>query len=275
MAALQTWFTASPYRAVNLYIGGAGRACSNRALSADLVAALDQIGWKFIPTWVGPQAPCYDPTPPNTKPRMSADPLTARAQGVAEAAAAVKTAITLGLALPDGSGAIVYYDMEAYASHDPICNAPVQAFIEGWVSELHVHGALAGVYGNAHALTSFASLAHAPDAVWPARWLYKAYNPAVTVWDAPGLPADLWANHRRIWQYAGGHNETWQAAAERVTAAAAEPHDGRARHDETWGGITLNIDCNVLDGIVATISGSAAPPRRVYLPGIMNDGPAP
>lgn len=249
LAALQTWFTASPYRAVNLYIGGAGRYCSNKKLNAELVAQLDQIGWKFIPTWVGPQAPCYANIPTKPKPLMSDDPLVAYAQGIAEASAAIKTAIDLGLALPDGSGTIVYYDMEAYASHVPACDDPVRAFISGWTEELHARGNLAGVYGNAHALTGFASGANVPDAVWPARWLHTAYNPAVTVWDVPNLAPTLWAEHQRIWQYAGGH---W----------------------EEYGGVRLNIDCDVIDGIVATLSPPVLSPR-IYLPAIINGDDSP
>ena len=74
--ALQEWITRSPYGAVNLYIGGAGRYCDNRALNADLVARMAGIGWKFIPTWVGPQAPCFINSPGTTKPKplMSTDP---------------------------------------------------------------------------------------------------------------------------------------------------------------------------------------------------------
>gem|GEM_PF-1256087 len=259
LAALQTWFVHSPYRVVNLYIGGAGRYCSNRALTADLIAQLGEIGWQFIPTWVGPQAPCYT----GRKLRMSDDPAVAHAQGVAEAVAAVKVAVTLGLARTDGSGTIIYYDMEAYASNVPACDDPVRAFISGWTSELHARGNLAGVYGTPHALTGFAAIPDVPDAIWPARWLYSAYNPAVTVWDVPGLPATLWAQRQRIWQYAGGHNETWRTGAPDETASAAVP-DERDRHAETWGGVTLNIDCDVIDGIVATV----APMRntRVYLP---------
>ncbi len=245
LAALQTWFLASPYRAVNLYIGGSGRFCENKKLNAELVSQLGQIGWKFIPTWVGPQAPCYT----GNKPLMSDDPATAHAQGIAEASAAIKTAINLGLALPDGSGTIVYYDMEAYASQNPACDDPVRAFISGWTGELHANGNLAGVYGNAHALTGFASLANVPDAVWPARWLHTAYDPTVTVWEVPNLSPALWAEHQRIWQYAGGHNET-------------------------WGEVTLNIDCDVIDGIVADVTPSVFT-QKVYLPAIVHDPAAP
>ncbi len=255
VAALEVWFVSSPYRVVNLYIGGAGRYCSNRALNADLVAQLGRIGWRFIPTWVGPQAPCYT----GRKPLMSWDPITAYAQGVAEARSAIKVATELGLAGPDGSGTIVYYDLEHYESGNPTCNAPVQAFISGWVGELRAASNLAGVYSNPAALVSFAAGPNAPDAIWPARWLYAAYNPNVTVRDVPDLPAHLWADHQRIWQYAGGHNETWNARDALTWEAAG------FGHAETWNGVTLNIDCNVIDGIVATV-GSAGPTYTIYLP---------
>jgi hypothetical protein len=62
-AQLQTWRAASPYRVVNLYIGGSSRSCANTALSAALLAQLNGQGWQFIPTWVGPQAPA-PVTPP-------------------------------------------------------------------------------------------------------------------------------------------------------------------------------------------------------------------
>jgi hypothetical protein len=54
LAQMQTWITRSPYRVVNLYIGGSRRACANEALSASYVRQLSRQGWKFIPTWVGP-----------------------------------------------------------------------------------------------------------------------------------------------------------------------------------------------------------------------------
>jgi len=218
---------------------------ADRAQVGEQLGILGAIGWKFIPTWVGLQAPCYA----GNKPHMSADPATAYAQGVTEASAAIQTAIGLGLAAADGSGSIIYFDMEHYASEDPTCDDPVRAFVSGWTGELHARGNLAGVYGNAHALTGFASVANVPDAVWPARWLFFSYNPTVTVWDVPDLSPTLWANHQRIWQYAGDHNET-------------------------WGGVTLNIDCDVVDGIVATVR-PAELTHKVYLPAIVGDSVAP
>ena len=73
-----------------------------------------------------------------------------------------------------------------------------------------------------------------PDFIWIAHWLTPAqYRPDATVWSSY-LPNSLWSNHQRIRQYAGGHNET-------------------------WGGVTLDTDSNVLDGAITTIPLGAAP----------------
>ena len=117
---LQTWKTSSPYGAVNLYIGGSCRACANSGLTAGFVTQASQQGWRFIPTWVGPQSACWSPTRCEDH-RISNDLAVAYTQGVAEADSAVAVAIDLGLALPDGSGTIVYFDLEAYPQSDPAC----------------------------------------------------------------------------------------------------------------------------------------------------------
>ena len=65
--ALQEWITRSPYGAVNLYIGGVARACSNRALTAavpgttgrDRLEIHPDVGWPA-------SAVLSTPTPPNT-----------------------------------------------------------------------------------------------------------------------------------------------------------------------------------------------------------------
>ena len=81
LTQLQKWWTDSPYNAVNLYIGGSARGCGNAALSASFLSQANSQGWRFIPTWVGPQASCT-----GYLSRMSSDaggPLT-RDQGVAD-----------------------------------------------------------------------------------------------------------------------------------------------------------------------------------------------
>src|SRR5687768_1450581 len=55
---MQRWWDSSPYWNVNVYIGGAARACAQSNLTPNWVASVHQQGWNFIPTWVGPQAPC-------------------------------------------------------------------------------------------------------------------------------------------------------------------------------------------------------------------------
>jgi photosystem II stability/assembly factor-like uncharacterized protein len=232
LSQLQNWIINSPYRAVNLYIGGSSRYCSNVALTASFVNQLKQQGWMLIPTWVGPQAACS-----SYASRMSYDPTTAYNQGSGEADAAIAVASNLGLTLADQSGTIIYYDLEYYNYNDAACHDAARAFISGWTGQLQAGETQAGVYGNGPPLNSFASLSSVPDAIWPAHWLLPyTYNPDATVWDVYGLSNSLWNNHQRIRQYAGGHNET-------------------------WGGVTLNIDSNVIDGIVAP-----GPRSAVFLP---------
>jgi hypothetical protein len=106
--------------------------------------------------------------------------------------------------------------------------------MNGWVSQLHARGNLAGVYGSTlcnTGLSDFRTITNVPDVIWPARWYHNAgsgaYDPNATVWDLGScLPNTVWANHQRIRQYEGDHNET-------------------------WGNLTLGIDNNVLDGVVA------------------------
>ena len=131
VSELATWYAASPYRTVNLYLGGVLRFCANQNLTASTLATLSAQGWTFIPTWVGPQAPCT-----SYRARYSSNPSDAFAQGRAEADAALAAAKTVGLSEADGSGTIVYYDMEAYDGSDESCVAAAQAFVSGWSSRL-------------------------------------------------------------------------------------------------------------------------------------------
>ncbi len=227
-AQMQAWKNSSPYGAVNLYIGGSSRACSNAALSSVYLMHLHHQGWKFIPTWVGPQAPCT-----GFNSRMSSDVTTAYTQGVSEANLAVDRLAQLGLTLPDKTGSVVYYDIEYYGT-DAACRAAVNSFMNGWVAQLHARGNLAGIYGSTlcnTGLSDFQALANIPDVVWPARWYHSSgqgfYDPSATVWDLGAcIPNTMWSDHQRIRQYEGDHNET-------------------------WGGLTLGIDSDVLDGVVA------------------------
>jgi hypothetical protein len=222
---LAAWRAASPYRIVNLYIGGSMRACANRSLHRELLAGLSEGGWRFIPTWVGPQAPCSD-----YRIKFDADVTTAFAQGRQEAAQALATAQTLGLTTAEHPGTVIYYDLEAFDDTAATCVAAAQAFVRGWSTAMRAGGSLAGLYAAAcwPSIGLYAQEAP-PDAVWMAHWVRPGYDPAVTVWDVPCVANSLWVNQQRIRQYTGGH-------------------------DETWGEVTLNIDANVANGPVADLT---------------------
>ncbi len=224
LSKLQTWWSNSPYTAVNLYIGGSSRACANINLSKAFLVQAHLQGWKFIPTWVGPQAPCT-----GYPSRFPYDTTDAYNEGATQAAAALFTAYSLGLTESNGSGTVIYYDLEAYDTSNASCKNAALAFIRGWTDQMEAAGDVSALYGAscASALTDVGNLANPPDAIWIANWYPNyVYNPSATVWNTACLANSYWPNHQRIRQYTGGHNET-------------------------WGGVTINVDSNVLDGVVS------------------------
>lgn len=220
VSELATWFSASPYRAVNMYIGGASRGCSQPNLNASWVTTVVGQGWVLIPTYVGLQAPCREY--PNV-----IDPAQAAAQGSAAADDAITQLNALGL----GVGNPVYFDMEAFNYANASCRQAVLDFLGAWTARLHVRGYVSGVYGSAgstiRALVSqLANPAFAePDQLWIARWCQDLAACDNSTND-PEVPADQWVDHQRIRQWRGGHTET-------------------------WGGVTINIDNNTVDAAVS------------------------
>jgi Domain of unknown function (DUF1906) len=214
---------ASPYRTIGTYLGGDNWACDYGNFTADWVQQVAAMGWRFIPIWVGPQAPCTGITG-----AVTIDPADATAQGQSEAASAVATAQSFGY----GSGTPIYFDMEGYDNSDTACSQAVLSFLDGWTEGLHAAGYLSGVYSSAGSgmvdlASEYGQPGYAsPDDVWIADW-----NGSPQLTD-PYVPDADWADNQRLHQYYGGHNET-------------------------WGGITLNIDNDSIGGDVA---GSAAVP---------------
>lgn len=225
LAEMQDWMTNSPYRVWNLYLGGSSRApCGT--LTASYIASLAVQGWRFIPTWVGPQAACS-----GFPSRMSGDPAVAYQQGLAEANAAVERAAALGLTYANRTGTVLYYDLEAYDVKNAPCREAARAFISGWTGQVRASGNVAGVYGATctSALSDFASIENVPDVIWAAYWLLPyRYRSDASVFNLPCLDNSLWNNGQRLRQYSGGHNQT-------------------------WGATTLNIDSNALSGVVADL----------------------
>ena len=228
LSELQAWFNGSPYQTVNLYIGGISRACDNDALNAAYLQQMFNQGWRFIPTWVGPQAPCTD-----FNNRFSYDITTAYAQGVDNANQARAKLLALGLTNPDGTGSVVYDDLE-YFTYSDDCSDAARAFVQGWTDRLQQLGIISGLYATSRNLdqNQIYTLQPPPNVVWIAEW-YKppGYRPDVTVWDVDWLDDIYWSHHQRVYQYSGGHNET-------------------------WSGVTINVDSNVLDGLVAAPYGA-------------------
>jgi hypothetical protein len=202
----------SPYRAVGVYIGGINRACSQPNLTAEWVAAQTEAGWHLIPTYVGLQAP--------TSACSSCAKLTssqATAQGIAAAVDAVEEAGAVAM----GPGSPIYFDMESY-SQTSSATAATLAFLEAWTEKLHALGYVSGVYSSsASGIEDLAGQVGSgyvlPDDLWIANW-----NGQQNTTD-PVVPASAWTPHRRIHQYRGGHNES-------------------------YGGVSINIDNNYVDG---------------------------
>lgn len=227
-SAMTAWL-ASPYRSVGIYLGGAMRACPDGNLSASWVSAVTRQGWRLAPLYVGYQAPCVNQS---GLAEFSRDPATAAGQAAAAARDAIARARYFGL--PTGSP--IYFDLESYDTGDITCRAAVLAFTNAWTVELHRGSFRSGVYsGSASGIRDIAGVVGRagfvpPDGVWLARW-----NGAPGVFGDPYVPDVYWRNHQRLHQYLGGHNET-------------------------WGGVTINIDTNSNDGLVVTGSPGAGVP---------------
>jgi uncharacterized protein YraI len=219
--ALRAW-RASSYRTVNIYFGGINRGCAQPNLTSAWVRDATAMGWKILPTYFGQQPICkHGESKPH---RYTAS--NAASYGTSDGKDAIKQAKALGL-LP---GSALYADVEHYNRSDAACRVAVRRYVSAWTKTLHASGYLAGVYvhqdsGLKDLSDSYNSTKYArPDAVWMARWDGKT---SLTGW--PTAPNSHWAVHQRAKQYRGDH-------------------------DETWGGVKLNIDSDSLNAPVATVA---------------------
>jgi hypothetical protein len=216
LEAMRAWHGNSPYGSVAVYIGGEMRACSNAALdSPGWVTSVLKDGWGIIPVYVGPQAPCSDF-------HVTVNAQSADLHGLFVGFAAAARAHDAGL--PAGSP--IYLDVEPWLHTDAACDAAVRTFIDNWVEGVHYFGYEAGLYSTPSTGIRVESEAlgpdrHRVDAVWVARWNGVAGNYETPV-------ADFYAG-RRSHQYWGDHSET-------------------------WGGVTMDVDANLVEGPVARYS---------------------
>jgi Domain of unknown function (DUF1906) len=218
-AAMTSWL-ASPYRVVATYLGGMNWACGYGNFTASWVQRVAAEGWRFMPLWVGPQAPCTTISYVAT-----INPSQAAAEGQSQARSAVAAARAFGY----GQGTPIYFDMEAYSTSNSSCSRAVLNFLGGWTRALHAAGYVSGVYSSARSGIKdldgqYTNSSYPrPDDIWIADWNSE---PVLT---DPAVRNGDWANHQRLHQYSGPHGET-------------------------WGGGTLDIDSDAADGLVAGLS---------------------
>ena len=244
-SAMDTWLASSPYLGVGIYISGNSRACKVQAnLTPTWVAAQLARGWHLLPITLGPQASCSTRFPrygAKIDPVISAVKvggayIAATAQGTAEADKTLAAAAALGLT----PGSTMYYDLEAYDTSKAPCRESALAFLSAWTAEIQANGYLAGVYSSAgsglkvldQARISTPTAYTFPDQIWIADWNGQA-NTSSSYISPYG-----WASHARVKQYQGGHNET-------------------------YGGVTINIDRNFLDVGQGSVAGSETHCRSI------------
>ena len=213
-STMAAWLN-SPYRSVGIYIGGALRACAQPNLTPKWISDETNQGWLLTPIYVGLQAPC------NSSLYSPIDPAHADSQGHAAGADAASNAAALGLTV----GSPVYFDMEGYDRTVAGCSLAVLAFLQGWTNELHARGYVSGVYGSSAStitdlVNQYSNPSYTvPDDIWFANWSCCPHS----VTGDSYIPGSDWSPHHRLHQYTGGH-------------------------DETWGGVTVNIDADYDDG---------------------------
>lgn len=225
---MSAWTSSSPYHAIGIYIGGANAACPpsrDPNLTTTWTSTEVAAGWHLIPTYVGLQAPSNS--------CGCAGISTTTSQAATQGTAAAQDAATQAQALGLPAGNPIYDDMEYY-QRTQSNTAAVLAFLGAWTSQLHAEGYLSGVYGNANSAiadlaTQYGTGYQEPDDIWFAAWP----GDGSTSTNDPNIPSSDWTNHQRLHQYSGAHNET-------------------------YGGVTINIDGDYLDGATAGTVGVAA-----------------
>jgi hypothetical protein len=240
-SAMSTWIKKSPFRAAGIYISGNSRACRRQSnLTATWVRNQLGAGWHLMPITLGPQASCSSRYPRygrSIDPVISANPAStysaARSQGRLEATRAVAAARNLGIV----RGSTLFYDLEAFNTRQSsACTSSALYFLHLWTTTLHANGYASGFYSSAASGVRMLDDARVrtgnriamPDQVWIADWNGRADT------TSSYIRSDGWQPSGRAKQYQGGHNET-------------------------WGGVSINIDRNYLNLRTPRLPGASAP----------------
>jgi peptidoglycan hydrolase-like protein with peptidoglycan-binding domain len=231
-ASMTAWLKSSPFRAVGIYISGALRFCPDQPnLTSTWVTTQLSTGWRLLPIHLGAQASCSSRTRYKNdliNPSSTDDYAAARAQGRTEASTATAAAKALGIV----ALSTIYYDLESFNIKDAACRLSALKFLSAWTNKITANGYTSGVYSSAgsgikvldDARVTPGNTISMPYQIWIADWNGTASSTSTY------LRSDGWPG-RRLHQYQGGHNET-------------------------WGGVTINIDRSWLN----LAGGPATPP---------------
>lgn len=247
-AKMDAWLEHSPFLSVGIYISGNSRACRSQPnLTPTWVSNQLRKGWKLLPITLGPQSPCVGRYPrygASIDPTISTNPANswgaARTQARAEAERAVSVATSLGIV----PGSTLFYDLEGWSDYThATCRESALAFLSAWTRKVRALGYVSGVYSSAGSGMRILDQARSqgradvalPDQIWLARY-DKVANTSATQY-----LSDAGWQGQRIKQYMGGH-------------------------DETWGGVTINIDRNYLH-----IGGGSRASRETHCGGVPVD----
>jgi len=241
-AKMTAWRKSSPFRAVGIYIAGYSRACrSQPSLTPTWIAAQLAAGWHLLPITLGPQASCQPRFPRygndyRINSSSANDYAAARAMGTNEATKTVAAAKALGIV----PGSTMFYDLEGFDYNNTGCRESALRFLSAWTVQIHKLGYRSGVYssvGSGIKVLERQRLAPLPNIVLPDQLWLARYDGRANTSSTDYLSDAGWAGNR-VKQYQGGHNET-------------------------WGGVTINIDRNYLDLRTAP---TAAPPPPAASP---------
>ncbi|HSP61200.1 MAG TPA: glycoside hydrolase domain-containing protein [Ornithinimicrobium sp.] len=226
--AMNAWLKHSPFLSVGIYISGDSRACRSQPnLTTDWISTQLRKGWRLLPITLGPQASCSTRFPRYgddetiiPRPGKAGKYRPARRQGRAEAVSAVAAAKKLGIV----PGSTLWYDLEGFDHTNRHCRESALSFLSAWTTKLHELDYVSGVYSSVGSGIKALDDARVerpqayvmPDAIWLARW------DGVANTSSSYIREDGWRPGGRVKQYRGGH-------------------------DETWGGVRINIDSNYLD----------------------------
>ncbi len=251
-AKMNAWWSSSPYFDTSLYLPGAANKSQDPNLNSAWVSAIEGQGWGLVPIWVGPQAPCVI----SKVPLVTISTVNPAAQGEAEAVKANKAIQSLA---PGLGGTVIYYDMEYYTPHaGSSCDNTVLSFLGGWVTQMQALGYKAGVYGNvATAQVDFSEVSPSPDDAWISLSPSVGSPPNVSIWNlipssgtgglcdkySSGCPA-FWSKDQRMHQYI-------------VDTPSA-------KYFQTWGGVQLEIDPDIVDADVANLPSPSKGPPFLY-----------